>query len=375
MSISLFSCKNELDINAEPKETAVVYGVIDPNSNAQYLRVNKTYLVKSNAVDAAKNGQLMTNVANIKVTLYTLEKGDKKDMYLFTLDSTFIKNPGLFYTEPNIIFKANTNNPKITFTENTDFLVVIENTQTNYKAQAKTHAVLESSFGRNNPNSFNTLLSPKAYTLNLFNAMSGTYSNLSVEFKPGKNSRIVFPYVRFYWHEKTNNQISAAKFLDYPFPYQRIDGSNEQQDIKLAWSCEEFYRYLGERIQKTNSIKRFVDSVSIVIEAGNDDFDTFYSVSNTSTNTTLEKPSFTNVSNGLGIVSAKCTNITKHKNYYNYPSDVRPFYLDPATNSISAGGLTAASLKELATGKYTSQLRFAYFTTTQATPIDTVFAP
>ena len=44
-ALILFSgCDNEVDINADWKETIVVYGLLNPNDSIQYIKVNKAFL-------------------------------------------------------------------------------------------------------------------------------------------------------------------------------------------------------------------------------------------------------------------------------------------------------------------------------------------
>jgi hypothetical protein len=40
---SLYSCKNDIDINAPWREIPVVYGFLDPNTSTQYIRIQKAY--------------------------------------------------------------------------------------------------------------------------------------------------------------------------------------------------------------------------------------------------------------------------------------------------------------------------------------------
>ena len=142
ISIFASSCKNDLDINSDPKETAVVYGIIDPNSNVQYLRINKTYLVNSNAIQATQNASLMNFGIDLKVTLKRLEKSNnkfiEKEAYTFVLDSSYTKDPGLFYKEPNVIFKAATSSPKLISNDKSEYVLEMENIKTGYKAFSKT---------------------------------------------------------------------------------------------------------------------------------------------------------------------------------------------------------------------------------------------
>ena len=42
--LAFSSCENTVDINADWKETIVVYGLLDPNDSVQYIKVNKAFL-------------------------------------------------------------------------------------------------------------------------------------------------------------------------------------------------------------------------------------------------------------------------------------------------------------------------------------------
>ena len=54
--MALFTaCENEVYINAEYKETIVIYGLLDPQDSIQYIKVNKAYLNENiGALEAAK---------------------------------------------------------------------------------------------------------------------------------------------------------------------------------------------------------------------------------------------------------------------------------------------------------------------------------
>jgi len=87
--MALFTaCENEVYINAEYKETIVIYGLLDPQDSIQYIKVNKAYLNENiGALEAAKISDSLyldsTRVElklvwNGQIIVCTAEEGPKK---------------------------------------------------------------------------------------------------------------------------------------------------------------------------------------------------------------------------------------------------------------------------------------------------------
>ena len=54
-SMFFSACENEVNINADYKETVVIYALLDPEDTIQYIKVNKAYLNQGlGALEAAK---------------------------------------------------------------------------------------------------------------------------------------------------------------------------------------------------------------------------------------------------------------------------------------------------------------------------------
>lgn len=92
--MALFTaCENEVYINAEYKETIVIYGLLDPQDSIQYIKVNKAYLNENiGALEAAKISDSLyldstrvelKRVWNGQIIVCTAEEGPKKDSGIF----------------------------------------------------------------------------------------------------------------------------------------------------------------------------------------------------------------------------------------------------------------------------------------------------
>ena len=55
ISLTLLTrCSNDVDINAEYKDIVIVYGLLDPNQDTTYLKINKAFLGEDNALTMAQ---------------------------------------------------------------------------------------------------------------------------------------------------------------------------------------------------------------------------------------------------------------------------------------------------------------------------------
>lgn len=108
LSISLFSCETDFDINAPEKESLAVYCVINPQNSVQYVRVSKVFLTEGNALVYAAENDL--SVKNAIVTI-----SDGFSTHTFTPDSTIMKESGVF-NQNQTIFRLD--NPSGFFDDN-----------------------------------------------------------------------------------------------------------------------------------------------------------------------------------------------------------------------------------------------------------------
>ena len=88
------SCKNEVNLNAPQKDMLVVYGVLNPNSDIQFIRVSKLFLPEGDAIQYAANNDLTLNSTQAEVYLQGIKMRD-----------TFItRNTGIFTAGQHVFY-------------------------------------------------------------------------------------------------------------------------------------------------------------------------------------------------------------------------------------------------------------------------------
>ena len=85
-----FSCSTEVDINAEPRDIWSVYGVLNPRSATQDLRISAGFLPEGNAEEAAGRDDL-----SVKGLRVVLRQGSRE--WVATEIDSVAKDSGLFF--------------------------------------------------------------------------------------------------------------------------------------------------------------------------------------------------------------------------------------------------------------------------------------
>ncbi len=111
--LSLTSCDNEIHLCDEWRETTVIYGMIDAADTFTDLRVYKAFLGEGNAYDMAKIVDSSEyDPSEISVKMEKWHKVNNQDVLVRTIDFepyySYNKEPGTFYNERQLYFRANT---------------------------------------------------------------------------------------------------------------------------------------------------------------------------------------------------------------------------------------------------------------------------
>src|ERR1035437_2806405 len=78
ISLLLLRCSNKLEILAPYKESVAVYGLLNQNDTAQYIRVQRVFLGEGNAMSMAQNpDSCYYKPGDLKVTLQRIKNGSQ----------------------------------------------------------------------------------------------------------------------------------------------------------------------------------------------------------------------------------------------------------------------------------------------------------
>ena len=315
LAILFSACDNELVVTDKWKDIPVVWGLISKSDTAIYIRVEKAFLdPTTSAYDIARiPDSLYYDNAIVQLkrissgVVYTLERVNG-DLEGYPRDS------GIFAETPNYLYKIRANEIALAIGEKYQFILT-RNDHTN-KVTAET-IILPKPVLRNPPPG--SLCNFKPNSLFTF------------DWNPIADAGIFDLHVIFHYNEKSpeTNNIFEPKSFDW------VVVRNLTEDIYKV-DGSEFYNSVAANIEEDiNAVRRY-DSLDIVIWCAGLELGEFIKITqaNSGITATQDIPSYTNLSEGIGIFSSR--NLSNYTGFQ----------------------LTNASLDSLKNGSITGDLNF-----------------
>lgn len=288
------SCSNDFDVTAKYKEVAVVYGLLNQNDSIHYLRINKAFLGEGNALTYAKVADSSNYGTNIDVRITETTPTGTKNELVFDTVTLYSKEPGEFYS-PGQIFYYNTKR----LSQNNIYDLKITNKKTGYSVTSSTKLVNNFSF---------TDPSAGSKSLSFKRAITQTKSFAWENAKNGKRYQLI---LHFYYKEVLGNADTAIKHIDWVFPSvasSKTDGSGTSE---VSYLNEDFFKLCEKNIPYTDAAReaavrmRLASICDLELTVIGEDFNTYLDVNGPSTSVVMDKPLFSNITDGIGLFSSR----------------------------------------------------------------------
>lgn len=331
ISVLLFSCETKVDLNAEYKDITVVYGLINPNDSVHYVKINKVFLPEdgTNANTLAAN-QANFNYAADELTATVVEINASngnviKTFNLVRTENEIPKDDGVFDNSVNVLYKFT----EASINRNNVYKLKIYNSKLDKEITSETLIVGNSTV--TSP----TLSQKMAFWIGAPN--NGGFANRSISFTTGKNigridAKLIFKY--------TNHFVASSGIS--PQPQQIIMRMGELKTTNpvdgselLEWTMEgaTFFDNIRASVPATltNLSHRELQNVDLEFVVAGTELNVYMEVAEPSNTVNQDKPSYTNIENGLGVFSSRET--------YKWISTI-----DPNTGNLN---LTAPTIEKL----------------------------
>lgn len=297
-STTLFSaCSTDLEVIGDYKETMVVYGLLDQSQPKQYIKINKAFLGEGNAFGYAQIKDSTQFVNSLNVVLKSIKNGVELNSFNLIPDNTIAKDPGTFYgpDQTNAIYSFASTGSSLLSSDN-EYKLIIKNNETGAEVSSQTSLITD----------FGNLVSPNPVSPFFSCILSSNNNyNYQVKWQSGKNAKIYQMIIRLNYYDSTTTGIVQHK-LDWIFPEQKTQGLNGGETVKNEFLGQGFLQFIGNQLSDYPGLQgRTPQNVDIIAIAGGDDLNTFMEVNKPSTGIVQEKPEFTNITNGLGVLSSR----------------------------------------------------------------------
>lgn len=290
-AFAITACDNEVDLTAEYEDTTVVFGLLNVNSDTQFVKVNRAFLEKNtNAITLAKDTNQLF-YSNAVVSLL-----DESTGFIDTLRT--IRKPkedGIFSTDKNLLFYTTRQ-----LFPNRSYVLNIDK-QSGDRTTGRT--ITLDSVQILKPN----VVAPRQNTLSLtLNNGSSLKDEVKVELK---HSNLVANFqvdlIFFY----TEVSTSGRELKQIRIPLGTISNSDLKEDqVTLEFNADRFYEAIANAVDPGNRRTKEIDAsrnLIFDIYAADVDFDLYRGLNGPIEGLSQVKPEYTNISNGIGLFSSR----------------------------------------------------------------------
>ena len=297
---TLFSCENEVEVNAEFEENTFILGLIDPGSDTQFVKVTKTFL--DDETGAIQLGQDPNNLYYDSLDI-SLNEFNKDNEVVQQFKMTKILRPkvsGLFNTERNGAYYSDA-----IVKENTKYTLTVD----------KLNGTATTTTGEAVVTSGVTLAEPdirRRGKISLIDPRSKIIIDERFEFLTSENvgefsATMVFNYLEIV------NVDSVVKSIRIPLT-SNLNPTLGVVNFPFIFEGQKFFTALEANIPiGLNPPKRLVldDGIDIILEAADADYTLYRDVNGPIDGLAQLRPDYTNITNGIGLFASR--NITTVK--------------------------------------------------------------
>ena len=292
------SCETDFDVNAEWQDVTIVFGLLDPGQNDQFIKINKAFLGEDGAFEMASVADSSNyDPSKLSVKIFKIKEGPFNTYESVgdpvTLNDTIIdKSSGLFSTDENIIYTFNNDdlvNPNTFYENNFFYELEIVNSNTDYKVTAQTEIISSFSFASTSGNQWG-LYVPNAPD-------SLTFRTKAIKWTISSNG-IIYQLDLIINYTENNNDTS----LIWSQSLQEPIGNS---DMTCFIKGDDFFNFLTNNLSSSTN-KDFI-SINLKMTVGTSNLKTYIQVNEPLSGIVQERPVFTNINNGLGLFSSRYT--------------------------------------------------------------------
>lgn len=319
----LAACSTEVDLSADYKPTTLVYSLLDPVADTQWVKINKTFVGDGNNLDYALIRD--SSEYDFDDFVATIEELDVNENVVATwqLDSLTIHDKeinGIFYSPHQTVYYIETPgglNQEHEYKLNIDFKI-----KNDVDAQTDVVKVEDVQMISPQQNSGANLILAQSVGTDSFE-----FKTYTIRFIPVESAPFYEVVVRFYYEEKLWSDMSHTVLVDSTLKYlDYYVGSFDETNISTSGhilanvSGESFFSFLANNIEANPLITREIgvfnpgaepeagtQCYDVIIHAGGDELNTYFMVNSPVTGIVQERPFYTNIGGGIGLFSSRST--------------------------------------------------------------------
>lgn len=307
------ACSTDIDINGEKKDVAVVYCILSTNSQYQYIKINRAFLGEGNALEFSTIPD--STLFNYDLTVMLQETDNNgiviRDCVIDTVN--IYQSGGIFFEGFQPYYRAKINDY---YSIKYDTAGKIDRTDTLWLNPASVYKltiidpvkgnIYESStssipwFTINQPN---TGTPPNGFsTINL-----GADNVSTMEWKSAENGKLYDVAFEFTYYEvfDSNPGDTIVKSFSWPIGSVKSSDLDGNETMTISYNNHDFYYLISTKADERDDVTRFPGLVKLSITVGGEELSTYIDINQPSGSIIQERPTYSNISNGIGLFSSK----------------------------------------------------------------------
>lgn len=308
--VTFIGCDNELQVNADYKETVVIFGLLDPNQPKQYIKINKAFLTNEQSVKLVAQIEDSIYFSDLKAELIEEQTGR---VIPLTAENISNKKPGLFLAEPNYMYTTTES-----IIPSNSYQIHVENLKTGLKADSRTE-VVDNAVIFGPANAFDTE----------FTISNLPTSVIGINLIAGIDARLYDVILDFDYEEF--NEFDTMNKTEKRITWKIMDSKSatDRSSIKSSLTTKLFFDLLTAQIDVRKDWIRRAKGFRVTYIGGGEELGNYISVTRPSIGIVQKQSEYTNIRNGLGIFSSRNVMATR--------------YLSPSQITISTLSTTPAT--------------------------------
>ncbi len=296
IGLMVFStCTTDFVLEGDWEEIPIVYGFINANDTAHYIRLEKAFLEPGG--DASQIAQIADSLyfgTDVEVVLENISNG--QSYTLTRVDGNLDGYPratGVFADSPNYLYKILDEEMNLEGNEKLNLLV---KRGEEVITSAEITVLTQVSPGETQPSN---PLRLKRYT-----------NTIGISWRMGVEAKVFDVRLRVNFMERHSGGEFEPKSVIFQVA-SRVENKEDKISEKTSFRSEAFYQFLGAALEKDPSIARKDLTVDVIVQGGGKEFLDFLSIynANLGISSANEVPVYTNMSNGFGIFTSRSQGI------------------------------------------------------------------
>lgn len=317
--LGVVSCEEKVELNAPYQSDTVVFGILDPAVDTQWVRINRTWLGDSNNLDAAAirdSSEYPVDAFVGEVRKWTFGTQDKA-WELQSVERQDKDDNGIFFGPA---YTAYYFVPDEELSPNAEYEIYLE--FTDGRTVYSSTNIIEEVTGAFSAPQVNTAFGWG------FGTSTGQYNDFNCKWTSSENAKLYelsldIYYTEYTYTDETLSELVSTelKTLNWSLGSEVSEPSDPfvAEQMSREINGEQFFSFLDARLNAPNKryeIGRLGNHpvngnpdywwvTDVVLTMGNEELYTYIEVTSPVTGIIQERPEYTNVNNGLGLWASR----------------------------------------------------------------------